>query len=180
MTAEVPETGQRLTYDEWLSLPESNYQVELVDGKVIVNEPVPRHQRLLVRILSQLLRLCPPGYEVLPSLDWVLRSSNPALVRAPDLLILPEGFDEPRLTSPPLLAVEILSPSTVRTDLIRKRDEYAKAGLQHYLVADPDEPALAYYALSDGLLREVRPMSAEALELPEPFSGSIDPRSLLP
>lgn len=48
------------------------------------------------------------------------------LVRQPDLVVIThEQADWPRLESPPLLAVEVLSPASVERDVVTRRAEYA-------------------------------------------------------
>ena len=56
-----------------------------------------------------------------------------------------------------------------------KRDEYAAAGLEHYLVARPyDEPALWYFRRRGGVLREGAYVLGDTpLTLPEPFRGEV-------
>jgi Uma2 family endonuclease len=50
-----------------------------------------------------------------------------------------------------LLAVEILSPSSRRTDRVMKADEYAEADILHYWIVDPDPPvSLTALRLVDG------------------------------
>lgn len=95
-----------------------------------------------------------------------------ARVRDPDLLVLrTELVDAPRLVEAPLLAVEVLSPYSVIRDLVDKRDEYAAAGLEHYLVARPyDTPALWYFRRDDDVLREqAYVLGHTPLTLPEPL-----------
>ncbi len=181
MTAEYAfPVGQRLDYATWRRLPETK-NVEVVDGEPTVNEPTLGHQFMAYRLARTMEPYVPDGYLVLPlGQDWVLRES-PLLVRVPDVLVLPADAprDEHILAEPPLLVAEILSPSTRRTDLVAKRHEYAAAGLQHYLIADPGEPPLlAYYRLIDGRLHEERGLSTEPLQLPEPFSCTLLPEAL--
>lgn len=40
---------------------------------------------------------------------------------------------------PPVLAAEILSPSTRSKDLLYKREAYETLGVRYYLVVDPEE-----------------------------------------
>jgi Uma2 family endonuclease len=50
-------------------------------------------------------------------------------VREPDIVVcrgLP--LDQPHLTEPPVLVVEVLSAASAYTDLMVKRDEYAPRG----------------------------------------------------
>ena len=56
----------------------------------------------------------------------------------PDILVAPRAqFTERDLPAPPLLAVEVLSPSTRRVDLLLKRDRYEEAGIASYWIVDP-------------------------------------------
>lgn len=74
----------------------------------------------------------------------------------PDLLIAPRAsFTDAELPVAPILAVEILSPSTWRRDLGSKRDAYAAAGVRHYWVIAPNTPSITVYQLGeDGAHRE--------------------------
>jgi Uma2 family endonuclease len=50
-----------------------------------------------------------------------------------------------------LLAVEILSPGSRRTDRVAKADEYAEGGILHYWIVDLDAPiSLTALRLVDG------------------------------
>jgi Uma2 family endonuclease len=66
-------------------------------------------------------------------------------VRAPDVLVVSESFfqrNPARIDAGEvLLAVEIISPGTRRTDRVLKAAEYAAAGIPHYWVIDLIVPA---------------------------------------
>ena len=71
-----------------------------------------------------------------------------------------------------LMAVEVLSPDSGLRDLFDKREEYAAAGLERYLVAAPDAaaPALLYYERQGGVFVErAYVVGRNRLTLPEPF-----------
>ncbi len=56
------------TVDDIDLLPDDGLQYELIDGILVVSPaPVPRHQRVVVRLLVQLDLACPPELEVLVS-----------------------------------------------------------------------------------------------------------------
>lgn len=58
----------------------------------------------------------------------------------------------------PAFAMEVLSPSTWRRDLGRKRDIYAKLGIRDYVIFDPDDhisPRLLGLTLGDGAYRRL-------------------------
>ena len=162
-----------MSFEDYLALPEDeeHRHAELVDGEVIVlNRPHGLHQRMQGNLYVALQRAAPPGFEPLIEWDWVTVPGS--RVRDPDLLVLrSELVDAPRLTEAPLLAVEVLSPDSVVRDLVDKREEYAAAGLEHYLVARPyDVPALWYFRrVGDRLHERAYVLGEDALELPEPF-----------
>ena len=69
----------------------------------------------------------------------------------PDLLVAPRSqFTERDLPGPPLLAVEVLSPSTRLVDLNLKKARYEAAGCSSYWVFDPDRAELMVWELVDG------------------------------
>jgi Uma2 family endonuclease len=81
---------------------------------------------------------------------------RPGLIREPNVLFyLDEHADraQEQMGGPPDLAMEVLSPSTRRTDLRAKLAAYAAAGVQEYWVADPDRHWVEVYVLEDGRYR---------------------------
>lgn len=48
----------------------------------------------------------------------------------------------------PVLAVEILSPTSRRNDLVRKPEILAQFGVEHYWVIDPVNPSLRVFRLT--------------------------------
>ena len=130
-----------LSLDEFFSL--DVVLAELVDGQpVFMSSPGVLHQRVSHRLSRILETACPPGYEVLPApMDWVLWEVPQATVRQPDLAVVRyEPGDRPRLVEPPLLVVEIVSPTSQERDLVAKRRDYARAGAEHYWLVDPQTP----------------------------------------
>lgn len=91
-----------------------------------------------------------------------LEEGNPRNRIAPDLFVVVGASDHKRDTYKvweepggiPDLTLEIVSPSTWRTDLGAKRARYASLGVSEYWLHDPHgrflQPALAGYRLVDG------------------------------
>ena|SRR5215203_3698046 len=51
----APQTSTRLTYEDYLELPDDGKQYELIEGELILNPaPVPRHQFIAVNIAGEL------------------------------------------------------------------------------------------------------------------------------
>jgi Uma2 family endonuclease len=131
------------TIEELWALPEDGQRHELLDGvHVVTPAPTYRHQ-FLHGALFEALRGAVRGRGNLAVL------SSPADIRLgsrtmvqPDLFVLridpaapPQDWSE---ADPPLLAIEILSPSTAVRDRGAKRRIYQQAGVQEYWVVDPD------------------------------------------
>jgi Uma2 family endonuclease len=111
-------------------------------------------------------------------LDVVLADDT---VLIPDIVVAPtKDYSEQNLPTAPLLAIEVLSPSTRRFDLMLKRSRLESAGCPNYWVVDPDEPSILAWALRDGSYVEVgRATENGALEVSEPFPVHIVPADLV-
>jgi Uma2 family endonuclease len=131
---------------------------ELIDGVPSAMSPSPtsKHQRL-ARILSRKLEdalqkikekcgQCELFYE----LDWIV---NDTTVVRPDIVITCDRVED-YITTPPVLIVEILSPSSAHKDRLVKMDIYQEYGVKYYLVADPENSSYATYELVNGRYRE--------------------------
>jgi Uma2 family endonuclease len=130
--------GLRMTADEYLALGETQERYELIDGIVFMSpSPSMLHQRIKAAILFQLMQSAP---ECVAVADTDVRF-GPALVYCPDVVAYAPGKLDPvpsRLTLPPDLAVEILSPSNRPLDLVTKRADYERFGVGEYWIVEPD------------------------------------------
>lgn len=142
----------KLTYADYAKLPaEAGYTTELING-LIFREPSPSfiHQRVsrrLQQILIAYFASTDPKGEVFNApLDVYF---NEYTVVQPDLIYLPSS--RPAKNDPvdslPELVVEILSPSTSRTDRVIKLSVYQEAGIPHYWILDPHEGIIEAYEL---------------------------------
>jgi Uma2 family endonuclease len=139
-----------LTRGDLDTRPDDGHRYELIDGVLVVS-PAPsfRHQTAVGRLWQALERERPADVRVLVApFDVVLADDT---VLQPDVLVARRADITDRdLAGPPLLAVEVLSPSTRRFDLMLKWSRYESAGCGSYWVVDPDEPALTAWDLIDG------------------------------
>jgi len=127
-------------YVELFTTAADGPQYEVVDGQPVVRPSLDGAHQVCVRmLLLSLHAACPPGHEVMVApWDWVLWELPRLAIRQPDLMVVRSSLaTAPRLTEPPLLAVEILSAGSFERDAVTKRAEYAKAGLDDYWVVDP-------------------------------------------
>ncbi len=133
-------TTARITADEFLALTwEDDRWRELIDGVVVVNEPLPRHAVTLARIIGRLQ----PWVEAGPGRGLVLTPTDVELtafdVYGPDAMWIAERNRpdlDVRLPRVPELCVEVRSPSTWRYDVGRKRAVYEQAGLPELWLVD--------------------------------------------
>lgn len=91
-----------------------------------------------------------------------------------------EDFTEKDLPKPPVLAVEVLSPSTALNDLNTKKAAYERLGVQSYWVIDPRQVRLTVFELRDGAYVETATANgSEAYDATLPFPVRIVPDDLL-
>lgn len=137
---------QLVTLAEWATLPEaSGCCYELVEGVVaVVPRPVFRHSTAMLSLGSQLSSQLPESLVVGLEIEVVVDPREPATVRVPDLVVTRAEVAErnpARLQAVDvLLAIEIHSPGTRRTDRVTKVAEYAHAGIPHYWLVEIDDP----------------------------------------
>jgi Uma2 family endonuclease len=142
--------GRALTVADLEAMPDDGHRYELIDGALIVTPaPSPLHQLVHSALMELLLRSRREGLRVLSApLDVVLDGSTSM---QPDLMVTRRSdLGERNLPVAPLLAVEILSPSTRLIDLNLKRARFERAGVASYWVVDPDEPRLTAWELCEG------------------------------
>lgn len=172
--------GREFTEDDLALMPDDGNRYELVDGALIVTpSPVTRHQVAVGELYLLLRGGCPPAMQVLFAPYDVRLAANTVL--QPDLLVAARSsFTEANLPATPLLAVEVLSPSTRHIDLGLKRSRYEVAGCASYWVVDPAVPSVRAWELRDGEYVEVGHVSgSEALTLTRPFPVTLVPQGLL-
>lgn len=99
----------------------------------------------------------------------------------PDILVAPrDTFTARDLPVAPLLAVEILSPSTRLIDLNLKKASYEMAGCASYWVGDPIEARLIAWELRDGAYVEVADVTGDEIwTATAPYALDICPADLV-
>jgi Uma2 family endonuclease len=175
--------GRRLTRADLDALPDDGWRHELVDGTLVMTPaPSPRHQTIVLELAMLLRNACPAELQVLVApVDVVLA---PDTVLQPDVIVARRSdLTERDLPAAPLLAVEVLSPSTRRVDLVLKAELYAVAGCPSYWTIDPGDadtpPSVIVRELRDGTYVEVgRASGSDILEIAVPFAVRLEPASL--
>lgn len=169
-----------LTADDLAAVPDDGHRYELVDGTLIVTPaPSTRHQRAVALLLKILLDAAPKDLEVLTA-PFDVRLADDTVLQ-PDVLVCRRtDLTEQDLPTAPLLAIEVLSPSTRLVDLHLKHGRYEAAGCPSYWVVDPDEPSLRAWQLSDGAYVEVASVTgAERFSTRRPGALTFCPDDLV-
>ena len=105
--------------------------------------------------------------------------------RIPDLVVVRNdsvGFEDKSVTRPPVLAIEIASPSTAIYDRNRKKDVYAGFGIASYWIVTPslDKPAVTAFEHRRGRYTQVADVTGdEVFSTTRPFPVEIVPADLV-
>jgi Uma2 family endonuclease len=156
----------RVTFADYLAYFDgSETRYELVDGELFAMAMgTGRHGETIDRVYRKI------GTEIdRTAQPWIVRQGQIGVrcprgiglntARIPDVVVMLRdewqslqereaviGFD----LSPPLLVIEVVSPSTKITDYRAKRTEYAARDIPEYWIVDPIEMKVSVLVLSDG------------------------------
>ena len=174
-----PAAGRPFTVAELDRMPDDGRRYELLDGVLIVSpRPTTVHQVVAGRLLRVLADVCPEGLCVVPEPAVEL---GPQTEFDPDLVVVRmDQIGGAKFTEPPLLVVEIRSPSTALVDLNRKKTAYERFGVSSYWIVNPDppQPELTVFELQAARYALVAETSAP-FAAERPFAVSIDPARLI-
>lgn len=175
MTATAfPAGSGPLTVRDLEGMPDDGRRYELIDGVLIVSPaPGTRHQAIVSRLGWALDAACIPEYGVLAAPYAVHHGDSIEL--QPDVLVgRLADFTAKDLPHPPVLAVEVLSPSTALIDRNTKKAVYERLGVASYWVIDPLELELTAFELHDCRYVEVAHVAGdEPFEAVQPYPVRI-------
>ncbi|WP_326838079.1 Uma2 family endonuclease [Amycolatopsis rhabdoformis] len=172
-----------LTIEAYLALGETEPgYTELSEGRLVLS-PTPsiRHNRAVYQLATQLMEQLPHGLEAVPGVDVDLRLAlpdEPGFSRRPDLVVIDSAAvssDEVIRASEVLIAVEIVSPGSKRTDYVTKHDEYADAGIPFYWIVDLSDPVSLVACHQAGELGyQDAPAVTGVFTTTQPFAAKVD------
>jgi Uma2 family endonuclease len=156
-----------LTYEDYCGLPDDGRRYEILEGELTVTpSPSRSHQEFaanLLVVLKPFVTARGLGQVFIAPFDVILERTS---VVVPDLLFVGrerlEIVTERGVEGAPDLIVEILSPGTARRDRREKAQLYARHGVRHYWLADPDARALETLELDGGRYRETARLTGDA------------------
>ncbi|HKN97781.1 MAG TPA: Uma2 family endonuclease [Pseudonocardiaceae bacterium] len=174
--------GRPFTVRDLEAFPDDGNRYELLDGMLLVS-PAPgfRHQKVVLKLAALLDAVCPDGMHVLPAPFGVQPNESTEL--QPDVLVTrDEDVTEKNLPVAPLLAVEVLSPSTALIDRNTKKAAYLRMGVPSYWVIDPRKPSLTVFELDRttfGYEHVADIVGNKAFDATQPFPVRVIPADLL-
>jgi Uma2 family endonuclease len=168
------------TWDEFVALPDDDRR-ELIDGEFLeVDVPTELHEHIVAALIAQLYvwaqarkagRVFASGYKV--------RIDQRRGVM-PDVQFYRNGSTARReaqgvFSGAPDLAVEVISPSSLRYDQISKLNYYASIGTPEYWIVHPEARSLVRHVLRDGHFLIEEALEGDMTFQPSTFEGlSID------
>ena len=137
-------TKAQITAEQYLHMT-FEYEAEYVRGEVVERSMPDRlHSKIQLRILMAIVRLI-ESYPLFPYPELRLRLEA-HVYRIPDVCVFAGEDPKPSVPStPPLLAIEILSKDDRHYDLMEKLEEYRVWGVPNIWVVDPLSKRLSLY-----------------------------------
>ena len=164
-------TTTRLTFEEFLKLPEREGTIyELDEGELLMEaSPAARHNLARQRIAMKLMLFVESKNlgMVLEEMDFRLA---PDTVRNPDVAFVNSehvkniDLDRSPIDGAPALAVEVVSPSNSAQDIMKKTQQYLQAGCRLVWIVYPTLRLVEIHSQSGSRqIREPEPLKAEDL-----------------
>jgi Uma2 family endonuclease len=162
--------AKRVTYEEWLTMPEVRDAIEeVVNGEIRIIPPPKMNHQWIVKGLSKTIDSqvdCSKIAVFGTAVCRVIREA-PLTTRIPDICVFEiatmvekNGY----MHSPPQLAIQILSPSNRRREREEKLGDYAAIGVPEVWVLSPEAHTVEVLLLENGFLRSVEILTAGALQ----------------
>lgn len=148
---------------------------EIVDGRLLITGPQPpAHHAAVLALMVLLKHACPP--DLLVAVGSVAFRPTTHTSLRPDLLVCHRNAP---IAQPPLLAVEVLSPTTRTTDVVLKRALYEHHGVPSYWLLDPINQELTILELTPtGYECQAVVQAEETFDATHPFPLTLSPAAL--
>jgi Uma2 family endonuclease len=170
-----------ITARDLADLPDDGRRYELVKGSLLASPaPSSDHQTVVLELAIRLRAVRPEGFRVFIA-PFTVRLSDSTELQPDVLVTMEEDITAKNLPKAPLLAVEVLSPSTAINDFNTKKALYEQLGTPSYWVIDPIDPVLTVFELDkDGRYEQIAVVKGDdVFEAAKPFPARIVPATLL-
>jgi Uma2 family endonuclease len=169
--------AKKMSFEEFLNYEDGTDTLfELENGELIpMSSESDKNQRIAMFLLAHFLLCGIPSYRLRMKAELAVHSRQVG-VRIPDLVIFSEDLaiamagakrslilmDMP----PPLLVVEVVSPSQESRDYRYKRSEYAARGIMEYWIVDPIAAKVTILEWVEGFYEEQVYVGDQAIASP--------------
>ncbi len=186
MTAAMSEhpPAEILTTEDLEKFPEDNVRRELLDGVLLASpSPSSTHQIVAGRLMVALDETCPPDNVVTQNVDVTFSKLRSF---APDVLVITAAAarraERPFMSHEVVLAVEIVSPTSVGMDRVAKPAFYAGAGIPFYWRIEADGGIVLHTYKIDPINEVYQPTGtfSDVIETSEPWPITIPVSRLTP
>jgi Uma2 family endonuclease len=150
----LPWRPEGWTVDDLDLLPDDALRYELFDGALLVTPPPElRHDDVIAQLIVLLGAALPRDLRVAGTAGVYFDLHN---YRQPDVTVYRRSALSGRRLAvhDVLLAVEVMSPTSVRTDRLAKPAQYAQAGIPSFWRLELDPLVLVVHALDGDVYRE--------------------------
>jgi len=148
---------RQYTYADYLTYPEGE-RWEIIDGvSYLQAAPSPIHQGILMELSKQIAvyltgkpcRIYPAPFCVRLPLGDEQNTREVKNVVEPDISIICDKskIDDKGCNGAPDMVIEIISPSSIKTDRVVKFNLYEKAGIKEYWIVEPDQKLVSVFQL---------------------------------
>jgi Uma2 family endonuclease len=160
--------------------PDDGRRYELIDGGLLVS-PAPgwAHQEAVLALAILLRASCPADMRLVIA-PFAVHQDDYNEVQ-PDLLVARYAeLTERHLPRAPLLAIEVMSPTSRLRDASLKKAFYARLGVPSYWLVDPVKPAVTAFELAgDGYDEVAHVVGDDSWRASRPFPATIVPAQLV-
>ncbi|HUP62712.1 MAG TPA: Uma2 family endonuclease [Thermoanaerobaculia bacterium] len=141
------ETSTKLTYEDYVNLPNDGKRYEIIDGELYVN-PAPniKHQKVAAKLFYELYSFVKPrklGEVFFAPCDVVLSEID---TLQPDILFVSaarmEIITRANVKGAPDLVIEVLSEGTRNYDETIKKKRYERFAVSEYWIVDIDDDSV--------------------------------------
>lgn len=147
------------TYGDFLTWPEEE-RWEIIDGVPLMMAPPSRvHQEILTELLTQFrsylrektCKVYPAPFGVRLPAGNEKSDLEIATVVEPDIAVICDSskLDEHGCKGAPDLIIEIVSPTSVKNDMLKKFNLYERAGVKEYWIVEPNGKIVTVFSLGD-------------------------------
>lgn len=172
------ELSAKLTYEDYLHLPDDGKRYEIIDGVLYVSpSPNIKHQRVvrdLFRALDSFVLAHKLGEVFFAPCDVVMSGID---IVQPDILYISaarmEIITKANVKGVPDLVVEVLSKGTRSHDEVRKLKRYDHFGVAEYWIADPEIDTFKIYRRAGGAFAVIHDVTTINTPLLPDFSLDV-------